>query len=137
MADGEAAGGVWQFISDGAIRECAWYSMGWAERERIMGVSSGVSSRYLISFAQEARDGMALVIGLCIVDAANAGAALATARTVCQQRGAARVVRIPAHVVIDPADLNRRIPREEMAALCERLELQLPHHTGHGQSSHP
>ena len=101
-----------------------------------MAARGGVPSRYLISFAQEARDGMAFVVGLCIVDAASVGAALATARTVCQQWGSVRVVLIPAHVVVDPADLNRRIPREEVAALCERLEIQLPHHAGHGPSFH-
>ena len=97
----------------------------------------GAAARYLISFVREERDGAPLVLGLCIVEAAGATAALAVARTVWEQVGPARVVRIPAHVVIDGADLNRRIPREEAAALCERLELQLPHHVGQGHPARP
>lgn len=93
--------------------------------------------RYLISFVREERDGAPLVLGLCIVEAASVTAALVVARTVWQQGGPARAVRIPAHVVIDGADLNRRIPPEEAAALCERLELQLPHHPGRGHPSSP
>ena len=97
-----------------------------------MDAPGGAPARYLISFVREVLG--APIVGLCIVHADGPGAALAAARAVCQQWGPARVVRIPAHVVVDADDLNRRIPREEAAALCERLEVQLPPHARHGHS---
>jgi hypothetical protein len=89
--------------------------------------------RYWISFIDDLDPEARRLLDVCIVDSETRQAALAAARAVCQRKGRARVVPIPEHIAVDPADLGRRLPRERVDALSQHIERQLAAQRRHGQ----